>query len=193
MTEAQYLEFEKNAEVRHEFEDGVLWAISGGKLKHNEIVFNIKAALVGAAYPRGCRISSENMKVQTGTRYYYPDVAVTCEPISLESDTLHAPCAVFEVLSPSTESRNLGVKFRAYTLLIPSLEQYFLVSSDFQMVEVYTRASGGIWSYQRFSLEENVGQSIPVRCLNTTLTFEQIYLYLPMNVNVLEDNDTDTF
>ena len=175
MTEAQYLEFEQSSEVRHEFEDGVLWAMSGGKLKHNEIAFNIKSALVGVAYPRGCRISSENMKVQTGTRYYYPDVALTCEPINLESDTFYAPCAVFEVLSPSTESRDRGVKFRAYTLLIPSLEQYFLVSSDFQMVEVYTRAAGGIWAYQRFSLEENVGQSIPVRCLDSALTFEQIY------------------
>jgi len=180
MTEAEYLEFEQHADVRHELEDGVLWAMSGGKLKHNEIAFNIKAALVGVAYPRGCRISSENMKVHTGTRYYYPDVALTCEPINLESDTFCAPCAVFEVLSPSTESRERGVKFRANTLLIPSLEQYFLVSSDFQMVEVYIRASGGIWSYQRFSLEENVGQSIPVRCLNTTLTFEQIYQNVPL-------------
>lgn len=65
------------------------------------------------------------MKVQTGTRYYYPDVTLTCEPIKLESDTFYAPCAVFEVLSPGTESRDRGVKFRAYTLPIPSLESIF--------------------------------------------------------------------
>ncbi|MBC7645631.1 MAG: Uma2 family endonuclease [Pseudopedobacter sp.] len=175
-TETEYLAFDRESEVRHEFNDGVLWAMSGGKIKHNDIAFNITAILKEAARPRGCRVTMENIKVRAGRAYFLPDVAVTCEPRSGEDDILEHPCALFEVLSPSTETRDRTLKLEAYTRTISSLEQYALVSSERRYVELYTRAGSGLWTYQSFAQ----GEEFTVSCLQTTLSLEQIYRFVDL-------------
>lgn len=176
-TETEYLAFDRESEVRFEFEDGVLWAMSGGRIKNNDITFNITAALKEAARPRGCRVTMEDIKVRAGRAYFYPDVAVTCEPRSGDDDILEHPCALFEVLSPSTETRDRTLKLEAYTQTIASLEQYALVSSERRYVELYTRAGGGLWTYQSFV----EGQEFTVSCLETALSLEQIYRFVDLN------------
>jgi CRISPR/Cas system-associated exonuclease Cas4 (RecB family) len=41
MTEADYLEGEKHAEIRHEYVDGHVYALAGSSLRHNDIAINI--------------------------------------------------------------------------------------------------------------------------------------------------------
>lgn len=52
-------------------------------------------------------------------RYGYPDVVVTCEE-DADEYMIQVPCAVFEVLSESTEDVKVGDK----------LEEYLKISSD---------------------------------------------------------------
>jgi Uma2 family endonuclease len=176
MTETQYLEFEKNAEVRHEFEDGALWAMSGDKRVNNRIALNIAKTLDDVSIERGCRTYMADTKVVTQKgNFFYPDVLVSCAPPPQDPLTESNPCVIFEVLSPSTEARDRGVKLQAYTFDIPALEQYLLVSSEERLVEVYQRASGGIWAYQVY---RNDDDTVPIRCLETSLTLEQMYRYV---------------
>ena len=64
--------------------------------------------------------------------YAYPDIAVVCgEPRFAENnkDTLINPTVLVEVLSPSTESHDRGLKFHRYRQL-ESLQEYVLVSQS---------------------------------------------------------------
>jgi len=176
MTEAQYLEFERNSEVRHEFEDGLLWAMAGDKKVNNRIAFDIGQALDPAVLRSGCSIHFSDTRVRTQRgNFYYPDVVVSC-PADTDVYEAQFPCVIFEILSESTQTRDRTVKFDAYTYTLPSLEQYLLVSSEERKVEVYTRAEGGIWTYQR--LDE--AGTLQVKCLDTTLTLEQMYRNVPL-------------
>jgi Uma2 family endonuclease len=79
--------------------------------------------------------------------YTYPDIAVVCgEPRFAEKDrnTLVNPTALVEVISPSTEYHDRGVKFHRYRQL-ESLKEYVLVSQDLALVETYVRQPSGSW------------------------------------------------
>jgi len=51
-----------------------------------------------------------------------------------------------EVLSPSTEADDRGAKWLAYQL-IPSLDEYLLVSQAEPRLELYRRLASGGWEY----------------------------------------------
>ncbi len=171
MTEAEYLEFEQGSEVRHEFENGVLYAMAGDKKKNNRLAGRIYARLLDVAEARDCFVYIADTRVTTQQGdFYYPDVVVSCHPDE-HPYIEDYPCAIFEVLSPTTEARDRKVKLNAYTYHIPALHQYFLVSSEERKIEIYTRAQGGIWSYQALTGEGE----FTVQCLETPLTLEQIY------------------
>jgi Uma2 family endonuclease len=82
----------------------------------------------------------------------YPDLVVvfgqaTDDP--LDRDTLTNPVAIIEVLSPSTERYDRGVKFRN-DQQIKSLTEYILVGQDEPVCERYVRQSDGSWALVSF-------------------------------------------
>lgn len=146
----QYLHFERSSEERHEFIDGVVYAMAGESRDHSRICFNL-ATVVGVQL-RGtpCEGFSPNMKVRAGIGglYAYPDLMLTCEKPEFEDvqgDVLLNPTVIFEVLSPSTEKYDRGEKFRRYRTQIESLTDYVLVSQDRMHVELHHRESDGSW------------------------------------------------
>jgi Uma2 family endonuclease len=168
LTEAEYLELERHSEVRHEFVDGRMLEMPGASKTHTRIVINITLAIAAAAHQKGCRFSAEGGQVRsTQGRFYYPDAMVAC----LESEDTYAeeaPCFLLEVLSPSTEAKDRGLKFNEYTSM-PSLKQYVLVAQDEQRLTVFTRGEND-WRVQ--SITEG---AIQVECLETELSLEQVY------------------
>ena len=81
---------------------------------------NITAAGLGCiAYPDGMAVEIDNDTV------YEPDALVRCgEP--LDDAVITDPLIVVEVLSPSSQARDAGVKLADYARL-PSLRHYLLV------------------------------------------------------------------
>lgn len=73
-------------------------------------------------------------------------MAVCGEPQFLDDqrDTLLNPAVIIEVLSPSTEAYDRGLKFEQYRS-IESLQDYLLVSSARVQVELFTRQADGRW------------------------------------------------
>ncbi len=175
LTVEQYLEFERNAETRHEFVDGQLIAMAGSSLKHNEIVFRIRNALTKAAHQQHCQIATESLKVKTQLgRYRYPDVVISCE-ISLDEYFIENPCFIAEVQSDSTAETDNGTKLEEYTK-IPSLQRYAIISQKTRQVVLYKRL-GETWTFE--VLLENGEIGIP--CLDTTLSLDQIYANLELS------------
>jgi Uma2 family endonuclease len=169
MTVNEYLESEKHSEVRHEYVDGELLAMAGEKKRHNRIAGKIFRLLADIAEARDCEVFIENVKVRTrDTKYRYPDVVVTCESNADEYVVLE-PCALFEVLSESTEETDTSTKLEEY-LKLPSLQRYVMLRQNERSAIVYKR---GLDGWQVEFLESNDEISIP--CLDTTLKLEQVY------------------
>ena len=101
ITEAEYLEGEKLAEERHEYVDGVVYAMAGTSLPHNDIAINITSLLRPLTRGTACRVNSSDVKVraQRSKAYYYSDVIVGCQRDSSDSHYLEKPCLIVEVTS----------------------------------------------------------------------------------------------
>ncbi len=169
LTVEEYLEFEKSSRIRHEYVDGTLLAMAGEKKRHNRIASKIMRLLADIAETKGCQVFIEGIKLRTrDTRYRYPDVIVTCEEDSDEYLVFN-PCALFEVISDSTEHTDTEAKVEEY-LKLSSLESYVLLRQDRKIATVYKRDETG-W---RIEFLEDVGE-IEIPCLKSIITLEQIY------------------
>ena len=140
--------------VKHEYLDGVIYAMSGGRNRHNLIASNALIALGGRLRgPGGCRAFNSDTKIRIRlpghTRFYYPDASVVCRqnpPDDLYQDT---PTLLLEVLSESTRRLDLEEKKEAY-LSIASLDVYLLVEQHSHAVIGFRRTENGfareVWS-----------------------------------------------
>ena len=68
------------------------------------------------------------------------------DPTDPSGHTITNPALIVEVLSASTQDEDRGNKWLHYQL-IPSLEEYVLVSQTEPRVECYRRLPGGTWEY----------------------------------------------
>ncbi len=147
----EYLRFERNSETRHEFLDGVVYAMAGESPDHSTICFNLAAITGPQLREKPCRGFSPNMKVRAGLGglYAYPDLMIVCgEPKfhDKHGDVLLNPTVIFEVLSPSTEKYDRGEKFRRYRTQIESLQDYVMVSQDQARIEHHHRQPDSTWT-----------------------------------------------
>jgi len=151
ITADQYLQLERASEMRHEFLDGLMYAMAGESRDDRSICFNL-ATEIGAQLKNGkCQGFSPNMKVRAGLGglYAYPDLMIVCGEARFhdeQGDVLLNPTVIFEVLSPSTEKYDRGEKFRRYSTQIESLKDYVLVSQDQMRIEHHHRESDGTWT-----------------------------------------------
>ena len=145
MTVEEYLEWESQQEIRHEYVNGELFAMTGGTIPHNDIALNLYRALYPHLRSRGCRVNVSDVKVQISpaSPYYYPDVIVSCDPQDLNARKfIQFPQVIVEVLSPSTETKDRGEKFIYYQTM-PSLQEYVLIDPEKVAVECYRRGECG--------------------------------------------------
>lgn len=173
MSYAEYLAFDRNAEAKHEYVDGEVYATAGGSPEHARLAARLSAQLLAGLASRPCDVFSADLRVRnvvTG-RSTYPDVTVVCGRMKRALDDEQAvvnPMLVVEVLSESTEGQDRGDEWRHYQR-IESLQIYVLVSQSEPLVEVFRRA-GDAWRYetagpgQRIVLDEH-GLAIDVDAL----------------------------
>ena len=161
MTPEQYLEIERKAEFKSEYYQGEMFAMSGARFAHIQIVTNTSGELRQQLRGRPCQPLSSDMRVRVTPvgLYTYPDVVVVCgEPQFLDDtfDTLLTPTVIIEVLSESTEVYDRTRKLDLYRSL-ESLAEYVMISSLRVWVERHTRLPDGAWNYdQKTSLEDTI-------------------------------------
>lgn len=149
LTPQEYLALEREAEVKSEYFNGEMFAMSGASRKHNLIVTNIVRELSQQMRGRPCEVYSSDMRVKVSATglYTYPDVVAVCGGPKFEDahvDTLLNPTLLVEVLSASTASYDRGQKFGHYRG-VESLSEYVLVSQDECKVEHYAKQSDRQW------------------------------------------------
>src|SRR2546429_2595401 len=137
----EYLVIDRaSPDVKYEYDNGHMYAMSGGTVNHAEIALNLIIALRAHLDNGPCHAFSSDVRVQVAEKkYYYPDVTVSCNPEDWQQgthDIICTPRLVVEVLSPSTESFDRGKKFRTYQAC-SSIEEYVLINTTHHMVETY--------------------------------------------------------
>lgn len=182
----EYLKLDRTTpDVRYEYIDGHAYAMSGGTMAHMRISANVFYLIDEQLGERGpCHAYTSDMRVQVANqRHFYPDVTVSCDIADWQErgDIVCSPHLIVEVLSPSTESFDRGTKFTYYQQC-PSIEEYVLIGSQRQSVEVFRR-EGEKWIYRRY----RPGQEVVLESLDINIPFDAIYTRVRVPV---EDNDT---
>lgn len=149
LSPAEYLAFERQAETKHQYVAGEIFAMTGASARHNLIVANLVAELVLQLRDGPCRVFPSDLRVAVSAEgpFFYPDVVALCaEPRFLdgERDTLLNPELVVEVLSPSTEAFDRGSKFAHYRA-VPTLHEVLFVAQDARRAEQLSRRDEGHW------------------------------------------------
>ena len=179
ITPQEYLELERKAEIRSEYFDGEMFAMSGASREHTKIVANITTELNTQFMDRPCEVYMLDMrtKVSPTGLYTYPDVVAVCAEPEFEDsnfDTLVNPQLIIEVLSNSTESYDRGKKFAHYRT-IDSLREYILVSQTECRTERFSRQDDGSWLYTESTDPDGSIELASVACrLSLSLVYHKV-------------------
>lgn len=167
----EYLTLEEMSNVRHEYFEGEMFAMSGGSRDHNQIAQNFSRAF-DSLRARGCRVYVSDLRVKTPSGLYtYPDAMVTCASLATDNpETVTNPIVIAEVLSTSTRDYDRGQKFELYRT-IPTLRDYVLIDQYSISVE-HRFQDGSKWGSKRYTSRDDVVQ---LRGVEVALDVNSIY------------------
>ncbi len=174
LTPEEYLKLEEQSTVKHEYIDGEAYAMAGTTDIHNTIALNLASLIRNHLRGTDCRVYFADIKAKIEKRncFYYPDLLVTCEPQDRETSTYKRfPKLIIEILSDSTEAFDRGDKFNDYQTL-DSLQEYVLVDSKQQRIEIYKRDTEGRWFYKS---DTPINQNIFLQSIGLNLLFSDLY------------------
>lgn len=191
MTVEQYFALDESSDAKYEYLDGYAYLLrppssfyednmvdlEGGSTVQALVAMNVGHILAGALDETDCAVYSSDVKVKLAEkRYLYPDVTVACgeqEDAAYITDSI----LIIEVLSPSTEKRDRGAKFKAYRTLA-SLQEYVLIASQQKAIEVYRR-EGVFWKL--YTYQE--GDIVELASVGVSFPFERVYRRVRFSVN----------
>lgn len=176
ITIEEYLAWEPQQDLRYEYVNGEVFAMTGGTIPHNDIALNFYTALRPHLRAKGCRVNVSDVKVQVSPQspYYYPDIVVSCDSQDINARKfIQNPTIIGEVLSPGTSSKDRGEKFANY-LQIPTLQEYLLIDSEKISVERYCRGEGRMWLYYPYTAGDVITLSSIEFELDIALLYENV-------------------
>ena len=148
MTIEQYLVWDEEREIdgRFELHDGRIVRANAERVAHAVVKFKLSVALDRAIQRANleCQLLPDGMAVAAGKNSVFePDAQVYCGP-PLDGNTLlvPGPVIVVEVLSPSTQRRDFGIKMTRY-FLNESIQHYLIVVIEDRKIVHHRRLPGG--------------------------------------------------
>lgn len=159
-----------------EYENGEVFAMSGGTAEHHAIISNINRELSIQLKGRPCQVFGQGvrLRIQAADAGKYPDLMVVCGEQEFHDgrhDLLLNPSLIVEVLSDSTEGYDRGEKFAFYRR-IPSLNDYLLVSQTRASAERFSRAEDGTWILSAF---ESIDERLTLPSIGCELALREVY------------------
>nr|WP_249099590.1 Uma2 family endonuclease [Argonema galeatum] len=158
MTPQKYLEWEEDQNIKYEYVNGEVFAMTGGTIPHNAIALNLASSLKNHFRGGSCRAFMADVKVRVSEKgpFHYPDVMVTCDDRDRQAiQFIQYPCLIAEVLSPGTRGFDRGDKFTHYRR-IETLREYILINSRRINVDCYRLNERGIWELHPYEEGEEI-------------------------------------
>lgn len=172
---AEYAARERASEVKHEYFEGEVFAMSGGTIVHGRLGTRVRDA-IKATLPPGCNclVEGPDIRVRTPSgKGTYPDGFVVCGRLATDSedpDSVINPVLIIEVLSENTEAYDRGKKFDHYRSLT-TLKEYVLVSYQDPLIESHVRNPDGTWT----TTFAGPGTTLQLRSIDATLDVNAMY------------------
>ena len=175
LTDAEYLDIEREAFEKSELLNGRVVAMAGASENHNVISSNLFLEIGIQTKHSKCRAFSSDMRVKAKKgNYYYPDILVVCGERNFEDnkkDVLLNPKVVIEVLSKSTKLKDRNEKLDSY-MSLESLTDYVLIEQDELRVEHFIKINAKEWKVNL--LTENAEKLI-LEPINCEVSLDEIY------------------
>lgn len=173
---AEFINWERNAQTKHEYVDGRIIDMAGASIPHNKLLSNIIMNVGPVLKGKTCNIYPSDLRVYSVSKesYFYPDATIICGELEFSDeakDTVTNPTVVFEILSPSTKDYDLGTKLYHY-MQIKSMEQYIIIDSTNLFVHSWVRQKDGAWRFQESNEQTD---QILIEPIDSMLHLEDIY------------------
>lgn len=169
----EYFEFDEHSQVRHEYVNGIVYAMSGPSLAHVRITGKLFVSLQTHLDGGPCEAFATDAKLRiradTDEIVYYPDLVVACNREEWGERFVCNPKLVAEVLSPSTRRIDLREKATTYRR-VASIEEYVMLEQKEHKVSVHRRTEG--WNPQVYSGPQAIAE---FRSVSLSLPLSQIY------------------
>ncbi|MCH9740179.1 MAG: Uma2 family endonuclease [Epsilonproteobacteria bacterium] len=165
-TYQDYLDIDQSTKERVELIFGKIYMMAGASAEHQDAVLNLGYILKNFtnSNPKCTpRIAPFDLKlmIQSETSVVQPDVMLFCEN--------ELPCAIFEVLSPSTAYKDKTVKKDLYEQ--NGVQEYFLVNVGFKIIEKFVLQNGKYIYDKTYGIEE----SITVECIDESFDVKEVF------------------
>ncbi|BAZ84351.1 Uma2 family endonuclease [Dolichospermum compactum] len=172
----EYLEFEVNSELRHEYIDGLIIPMTGGTPNHNKIAGNLYVAIHFALkrQPYEVYYTDQRLWIPKRRIHTYPDVMVVQTPLVFEegrNDTITNPVMIAEVLSKSTKGYDRDEKFAAYRT-IANFQEYILIDQYTIHVEQYVKTDHKKWIFLEY---EDINDTLNLTSVSCQISLADIY------------------
>jgi|SRR5437667_4478579 len=158
VTVEEYLELGRNSpDVRYEYINGRIIMMARGSPQHSLIAANVTGILGQLLRESSCCAFNSDVKIKLPRmNYVYADASVSCDQRDFaDPEFMYHPRVIVEVLSPSTEALDRGEKFESYREC-PSVQEYVMVNTSRQAIEVCRREKNNFWSFQTLKLGATV-------------------------------------
>jgi Uma2 family endonuclease len=173
MTWEEYLAFEEQSPLRHEYVNGTVYAMSGASLAHNQIAQGLVVALRSHLRGGPCKpfFLDAKLEIRAGRDkfMYYPDAMVSCRPEDRTDKVVRNPKLVVEILSKSTQHIDRREKAITYQR-VEAIEEYVLIAQNQPRVIVHRRTEE--W---RPVLYSPMGAQVEFRSIGLRIPMAQIY------------------
>lgn len=164
---------------KFEYISGIAYVMSGVSVGHDRITHNI-GFLLNQCLSVPCTSFGSSVQVllaetkNAKKHFVYPDATVSCSATDRRSDNLliESPKVVVEVLSPGTETKDRGVKFKAYQNC-PTVQEIVLVNQFAQYIEIWQRDELDTtqWHYRHYS----PGETVAFASIDFHVAIEDLY------------------
>ena len=190
MAEEQYHELERlSPDRKYEYINGIAYMMSGGSVAHDRIAYNVRFVLDMHFRSRPCTVFGADVQVFLALKkngkphFVYPGATVSCDAADSRADNtlIKSPRVVVEVLSPSTETKDRGAKFKAYQNQ-ETIQEIVLISQFAQYVEVWQRNEQDAnnpkaWLYRHYGS----GDTVDLVSIDAQIEIAELYRGLVFN------------
>jgi Uma2 family endonuclease len=168
MTREEFFDWAEAQNERYEFDGFQPVAMTGGSIRHSQMLLNIHFSLRTRLRGSSCRSLGPDAGVATiGDTVRYPDALVTCSKAPDEARVVPGVVVVFEVLSRTSGRTDRIEKLREYRA-VASIRRYVILEYAGVGLTVFERPSGeDPWTAAALTAEDilripEIGIEIPV-------------------------------
>lgn len=155
---------------RYELIFGHIYAMSGASAPHQDVVGSLFFKLKQLQKTTDClpRVAPFDLKIECSgsVNVVQPDIILYCQDKEI-------PCAVFEVLSPSTAYKDKGIKKDLYESC--GIINYFLVDPLAKTIDKFILENDKYLYDKCYGFDEEGSDDLFVECLNMSIDVKEFF------------------